>query len=87
VKINKKISGVALSSISRSKLLGLCLYYIESEFHYTVDGIWSESVLNIHDNFPTTLPEFPKTLIKSYKYGVKLAGEHKLEPSESSVLL
>ena len=44
---NRKISGVLLSNISNEKLLGLCLYYIESEFHFTGDGIWSEPTTQV----------------------------------------
>lgn len=61
---SRKISGVPMSAISNTTLLNLCLYFIESEFHFSGDGIWE---LNRHDNkdiFPTTIPEFPKTLIK-----------------------
>lgn len=70
---NRMISGVPLSAISNTKLLNLCLYFIESDFHFSGDGIWE---LNRHDNkdiFPTTIPEFPKTLIKyqgKFKCGV-----------------
>lgn len=69
---NRMISGVALSAISNSKLLNLCLYFIEAEFHFSGDGIWEPNAsLNRHDFFPTTIPEFPKSLVKTYKYGVQ----------------
>jgi hypothetical protein len=70
---NRMISGVALSAISRSKLLNLCLYFIESEFHFSGDGIWDMNRHDVkqHDVFPTTIPEFPKTLTKVYRYGKK----------------
>lgn len=66
---NRKISGVCLSSISNNKMLALCLYFIESEFHFSGDGIWQDQQ-NQQDCFPSTIPDFPKTLTKIYKYGV-----------------
>lgn len=68
-----RISGVALSSISNSKLLNLCLYFIEAEFHFSGDGIWSSSERQDlkQDLFPTTIPEFPKSLTKVYRYGLQ----------------
>ena len=68
---NELISGVAFSTISNSKLLSLCLYYIEAEFHFSGDGIW-ESSKHDHkqDISHTVMPEFPKSLSKEYRYGV-----------------
>lgn len=67
---SNKISGVAFSAISNSKLLALCLYFIESEFHFSGDGIWDTEKPDRHDSYPTTIPDFPKTLVKLYRYGV-----------------
>lgn len=67
---NRKISGVSLSAISNSKLLTLCLYFIEQEFHFSGDGIWDVNRADMkQDLFPTTIPDFPKTLSKQYRYG------------------
>lgn len=64
------ISGVSLSQISNSTLLNLCLYYIEAEFHFTGDGVWElNRQTNKQDEYPTTIPEFPKSLTKHYKFG------------------
>jgi hypothetical protein len=70
---NHMISGVALSAISKAKLLNLCLYFIESEFHFSGDGIWEMNRHDVkqHDVFPSTILEFPKTLTKIYRYGKK----------------
>lgn len=68
--VNRMISGVALSAISKSKLLNLCLYFIELEFHFSGDGIWelNRHDAKQHDVFPS-MPEFPKNLTKIYRYG------------------
>lgn len=69
---NRLISGVALSAISNSKLLNLCLYFIEAEFHFSGDGIWEPNRIDHRsDLFTTTIPEFPKSLTKHYKYGTQ----------------
>lgn len=60
--------------LTQSQVLGLCLYYIELEYHFTGDGIWAETGPVQHtDSFTTVLPEMPKSLSKHYKYGVKPA--------------
>lgn len=66
-----QIAGVALSKISNQKLLSICMYYIEAEFHFSGDGIW-DSIKHDHkqDILPNVIPEFPKTLIKDYRYGL-----------------
>lgn len=70
---SRLISGVSLSEIPNTKLLNLCLYYIEAEFHFTGDGIWDINRQNNKQDevFPTTIPEFPKTLTKQHKYGTE----------------
>lgn len=69
---NRMVSGVAMSAASNEKLLNLCLYFIESEFHFSGDGIWEPSTLsNKQDIFPSSIPEFPKSLSKGYRYGVQ----------------
>lgn len=57
-------------SVSQTQLLGLCLYYIELEYHFTGDGIWEEPFQQI-DTFVTPLPEIPVSLTRSYRYGQK----------------
>lgn len=60
---NDRINDIPLSEVSNSKLLSLCLYFIEVEFHFSGDGIWDT---NKHDHkqdiSPTTIPEFSKKL-------------------------
>lgn len=36
----QQINGILVSLIPNSKLLSLCLYYIEEEFHFSGDGVW-----------------------------------------------
>lgn len=72
---NRLISGVALSAISNSKLLTLCLYFIEKEFHFLGDGTWEPAPdgsfgSSKQDLYQTTIPEFPKSLTKEYRFGV-----------------
>lgn len=47
-------------SLTQSQTLGLCLYFIELEYHFTGDGIWSETEpVHDTDQFTTVLPEMP----------------------------
>lgn len=72
---NSRISGIALTAISQSKLLNLCLYFIEAEFHFSGDGIWEihevERTSHQNDVVPPAMIPFPKTLTKVYRYGKK----------------
>lgn len=36
------------TNISKSQLLGLCLYAIELEFHFSGDGIWTDPAEHQH---------------------------------------
>ncbi|XP_016971178.2 transcription termination factor 5, mitochondrial isoform X1 [Drosophila rhopaloa] len=60
-------------SLSNNEILTLILYLIESEFHFTGDGIWTEQHTHHVENFNNLLPDFPESLNKVYKYGVKPA--------------
>lgn len=57
--------------ISKNEILTLVLYLIESEFHFTGDGIWTEHHIQHVENFNNLLPDFPESLNKIYKYGMK----------------
>ncbi|EDV92937.1 transcription termination factor 5, mitochondrial [Drosophila grimshawi] len=57
--------------LSNNEILTLILYLIESEFHFTGDGIWTEQHTHHVENFNNLLPDFPESLNKVYKYGVK----------------
>ncbi|KAH8294964.1 hypothetical protein KR018_004839 [Drosophila ironensis] len=59
--------------LSNNEVLTLILYLIESEFHFTGDGIWTEQHTHHVENFNNLLPDFPESLNKVYKYGVKPA--------------
>ncbi|KAH8288557.1 hypothetical protein KR054_005432 [Drosophila jambulina] len=59
--------------LSNNEILTLILYLIESEFHFTGDGIWTEQHTHHVENFNNLLPDFPESLNKVYKYGVKPA--------------
>jgi hypothetical protein len=70
---SKMISGVALSEISKSKLLNLCLYFIEAEYHFSGDGLWALDLdrMKQTDVISPTILDFPKSLTKVYRYGKK----------------
>ncbi|TDG51937.1 hypothetical protein AWZ03_001607 [Drosophila navojoa] len=59
--------------LDNNEILKLILYLIESEFHFTGDGIWTEQHTHHVENFNNLLPDFPESLNKVYKYGVKPA--------------
>ncbi|KAH8383125.1 hypothetical protein KR009_006941 [Drosophila setifemur] len=59
--------------LSNREVLTVILYLIESEFHFTGDGIWTEQHTHHVENFNNLLPDFPESLNKVYKYGVKPA--------------
>ncbi|KAH8336582.1 hypothetical protein KR074_010675 [Drosophila pseudoananassae] len=67
-----------IHALSNNETLTLILYLIESEFHFTGDGIWTEQHTHHVENFNNLLPDFPESLNKVYKYGVK--------PSEKLVM-
>lgn len=58
-------------ALENNEILTLILYLIESEFHFTGDGIWTEQHTHHVENFNNLLPDFPESLNKVYKYGVK----------------
>ncbi|EDW68427.1 transcription termination factor 5, mitochondrial [Drosophila virilis] len=58
-------------ALSNNEILTLILYLIESEFHFTGDGIWTEQHTHHVENFNNLLPDFPESLNKVYKYGVR----------------
>ncbi|KAH8419006.1 hypothetical protein KR222_000485 [Zaprionus bogoriensis] len=60
-----------MHALSNNEILTLILYLIESEFHFTGDGIWTELHSHHVENFNNLLPDFPESLNKVYKYGVK----------------
>ena len=68
---NHWVAGEPLSTLSESKLLSLCLYFIEAEFHFTGNGIWEidRSDVGKQDIASTTIPEFPDSSTKDYRYG------------------
>ncbi|XP_034475458.1 transcription termination factor 5, mitochondrial [Drosophila innubila] len=68
-----------MHALSNNEILTLILYLIESEFHFTGDGIWTEQHTHHVENFNNLLPDFPESLNKVYKYGVK--------PSDKSTML
>lgn len=45
----------------------MCMYLIEKEYHFTGDGMWSESLQHI-DPPLTQMPEMPAAL-KGYRFG------------------
>ncbi|XP_018803698.1 PREDICTED: uncharacterized protein LOC108978059 [Bactrocera latifrons] len=57
--------------LDNNEMLTLILYLIECEFHFTGDGIWTEQQTQPVENFNNLLPDFPKSLNKIYKYGMK----------------
>ncbi|XP_054745707.1 transcription termination factor 5, mitochondrial [Anastrepha obliqua] len=60
--------------LDNNELLTLILYLIESEFHFTGDGIWTEQQTQPVENFNNLLPDFPEGVKKVYKYGMKPSG-------------
>lgn len=73
----------SIEKLTKTEVLTLVLYLIESEFHFTGDGIWTEQHTLHVENFNNLLPDFPESINKIYKYGIKPAGT--TITSESSV--
>ncbi|CAG9804106.1 unnamed protein product [Chironomus riparius] len=68
---NRKISDVEVKTLSNSKLLSLCLYFIESEYHFTGNAIFEINKFD-NKNDPSMIPDLPKSLIeKKYRFGTK----------------
>lgn len=67
---NRKISDVEVRKLSNSKLISLCLYFIEIEYHFTGDGIFEVQKLDKHQDPVITISELPKINL-SYRYGEK----------------
>lgn len=63
-----KNGSVDSETLTAAERLGLCLYFIELEFHFTGDGIWSDFPHNQTDFVPQPLPDFPQTQFKQYKF-------------------
>lgn len=63
----------------------LVLYLIELEFHFTGDGIWTDQHTQQVENFNNLLPDFPESLNKVYKYGVKPAANQKNITAKTSL--
>uniref|UniRef100_A0A1B0A628 Uncharacterized protein n=1 Tax=Glossina pallidipes TaxID=7398 RepID=A0A1B0A628_GLOPL len=59
--------------LSKKNILALTLYLIESEYHFTGDGVWAEQVGQQVENFKNLLPDFPEGLTKVCRYGTKPA--------------
>ncbi|CAD6991676.1 transcription termination factor 5, mitochondrial [Ceratitis capitata] len=64
----------SIYDLDNNELLTLILYLIECEFHFTGDGIWTEQQIQPVENFNNLLPDFPESLNKIYKYGMKPGG-------------
>ncbi|XP_055850271.1 transcription termination factor 5, mitochondrial [Episyrphus balteatus] len=79
LKIEDKIT-----DIDKSKILALVLYLIESEFHFTGDGIWTEQHSLQVENFHNLLPDFPESN-KVHRYGVKEKGTNKTTTASAFV--
>lgn len=60
------LMGTNLSVISRSKLLSLCLYLIEAEFHFSGDGVWE---ISKHDRKLTLLTPIANEFTKTFESG------------------
>lgn len=66
---NRKISDVEVRKISNSKLLMLCVYFIECEYHFTGDGVFEVQKFDKHQE-PLIMTEPPKNT-SNYRYGQK----------------
>ncbi|XP_011197051.1 transcription termination factor 5, mitochondrial [Zeugodacus cucurbitae] len=64
----------SIFDLDNNEMLTLILYLIECEFHFTGDGIWTEQQTQPVENFNNLLPDFPESLNKIYKYGMKPSG-------------
>jgi hypothetical protein len=64
---SRKISDVEVKTISNSKLLSLCLYFMESEYHFTGDAIY-EYNKNDSKQDPAEAIEIPRTNL-NYRFG------------------
>lgn len=74
---NRKISDVEVKNISKTKLLSLCVYFIESEYHYTGDGLFEVQKFDRNQE-PIVFTELPKNTC-NYRYGLK---SKNLEPTQ-----
>ncbi|XP_067646146.1 transcription termination factor 5, mitochondrial [Eurosta solidaginis] len=61
----------SIYKLKKSEILTLILYLIECEYHFTGDGIWTQQQIHSVENFNNLLPDFPESINKVYKYGVK----------------
>lgn len=63
-------STINTETITNSKRLALCLYFMESEYHFTGDGIWSETNSSSQNEiFSASTLEIPKTTSVHFRYG------------------
>lgn len=59
----------SFSDISNNQLLSLCLYFIESEFHFSGNGVWdADRHDGKQDMAPISIPDFPDTSAKGQTY-------------------
>lgn len=65
----RKISDVEVRKISNSKLLMLCVYFIECEYHFTGDGVFELQKFDKNQE-PLIITEIPKKA-SNYRYGQK----------------
>ncbi|XP_073825284.1 mitochondrial transcription termination factor 5 [Musca autumnalis] len=82
--INELKSNENSEELTTNEMLTLVLYLIESEFHFTGDGIWTEQHTQHVENFNNLLPDFPESLNKMYKYGLKTTPTSITSKKESS---
>jgi hypothetical protein len=67
---SKKISDLTVSKISNSKILSLCLYFIEAEYHFTGDAVFEMNKLDNKQDFVVpTMNEPPKSMPGYVRYG------------------
>lgn len=68
---SKKISDVEVRTLSKKKILSLCLYFMEAEYHFTGDAVFEINKFDSkHD--PALISELPRALSeKKYRFGVR----------------
>lgn len=66
---SRKISDVEVRKITNTKLLSLCVYFIESEYHFTGDGVFEIQKFDKNQE-PVIITELPKNT-SNYRFGQK----------------
>lgn len=66
----KKINNTEVKKLSNTKLLNLCIYFIESEYHFTGDGIFEVQKLDKQQDPAIMIKDFPKSE-SQYRFGSK----------------